>query len=155
MNLNSFQIRKICNIYALTGVWIECININRSGWASADKLSKISQWEDWSCGAQTKREAPTWKWTVSMCVNTFFPKWYLILGATLESSSTMHPYLTLAHYVTLWICTPGPSLEIWRQSTQVEESQNMPDIVVQRVISATLVVEIKRIVGWGQPKGKS
>lgn len=82
MNLNRFQIRKICNLYALTGVWMECININRSGRASADKLSKISQWEDWNCSVWGRHEAPTWKWTVSMCVNTFFLKRYLARPGT-------------------------------------------------------------------------
>lgn len=124
MNLNSFQIRNICNLYALTGVWMECININRSGRASADKLSKISQQEDWGCNVQSRHEALTWKWTVSMCVNTFFLKGYLTLGAALTPSNTMHGYLTPVHYSRIWTCRPGSSPEMQRQNILVWESEN-------------------------------
>lgn len=107
MNLNSFQIRKICNLYALTGMCMECININRSGKDSEDKLSKISQWEDWSRSAQSCWEAPTWKWTVSMCVNTFFLKQYLTFWAALAHRNALHGYLTPAPYLIWWTCTLG------------------------------------------------
>lgn len=116
MNLNSFQIRKICNLYALTGVWMECININRSGRGPADNLSKISQQEDWSCRVRNRREAPTWKWTVSVCVNTFFLKGYLTLNAALSPCNTRHWYLTSVHYSKLWTCRPGSSPEMLKQN---------------------------------------
>lgn len=88
---------------------MECININGSGKGSADELSKISQWEtgDWSCCVQISWEAPTWKWTVSMCVNTLFLKWYLTFAATLLHRLWMNQCLMPQGYLVWWICTWG------------------------------------------------
>lgn len=111
MNLNSFQIRKISStFYALTGVWIECININRPGWASTDKLSTISQWEDWSYHAQSRREAPPGN-ELSACVLirwVFFSplKRYLRLQPALVPSSAVSQYLTPVHQATLCLWAP-------------------------------------------------
>lgn len=114
MNLNSFQIRKISTLYALTGVRIECININRPGWASADKLSTISQREDWSYRARGAGVRPHLEMNCQHVGKyVFFLKWYLMLGPALVPSSTVSWYLTPAHQAALRSGSPGPP---WKES---------------------------------------
>lgn len=62
---------------------------------------------DWVCCVQISWEAPTWKWTVSMCVNTVFLKWYLIFWAALVHRHSLHRCLMPQGYLMWWTCTLG------------------------------------------------
>lgn len=113
MNLNSFQIRTISTLYALTGVWIECININRPAWASADKLSTISQREDWSYRARSRREAPPGN-ELSACGQIcFFPE--VIFNARACPGAQQHCELVFNSSSSSRVSSgaPGPP---WKES---------------------------------------
>lgn len=124
MNLNSFQIRKISTLYALTGVWIECININRPGWASADKLSTISQREDWSYRARSRHEAPPGN-ELSACGQIcFFPE--VIFNARSCPGAQQHCELVFnsSSSSSITLGSTRSTLERIRQTTLIRESQN-------------------------------
>lgn len=147
MNLNSFQIRKISTLYALTAVWIECININRPGWASADKLSTISQREDWSYRARSRHEAPPGN-ELSACGQIcFFPE--VIFNARSCPGAQQHCELVFnsSSSSSITLGSTRSTLERIRQTTLIQESQNAI-LTLETVQGPPLVLFWGAIILW-------